>query len=140
MVDAVLAGRLTLITSRALHEELDRVLRYPKLASVFPEPERILALRTAIAEPVDPTLRLAVLADEPDNRVLEGAAAGQAEAIVTGDAELRELRVFEGIPILTASQLAGLSPRSHNRGMARLILAPGRAGCSERARQIAAGT
>ncbi len=53
-------------------------------------------------------LRLAVLGDEPDNRVLEAAVAGQAEAIVTGDGQLVELRVFEGIPILTARQLAGL--------------------------------
>lgn len=106
VVDAILAGRLTMITSPLLLEELDRVLRYPKLAPVFPEPERILALLTAIAEPVEPPLRLAVLADEPDNRVLEAAVAGQADAIVTGDAELLALRVYESIPILTARQLA----------------------------------
>jgi putative PIN family toxin of toxin-antitoxin system len=108
VVDAILAGRLTLVISPPLRDELDRVLRYPKLAAVFPEPERITALLTAIAEPVEPPRRLAVLADEPDNRVLEAAVAGQAEVIVTGDAALLELREFEGIAILNARQLADL--------------------------------
>ena len=108
VVDAILAGRLTLVISPPLREELDRVLRYPKLAAVFPEPERITALLTAIAEPVEPARQLAVLADEPYNRVLEAALAGQAEVIVTGDAALLELREFEGIAILNARQLADL--------------------------------
>jgi putative PIN family toxin of toxin-antitoxin system len=38
IVDAVLVGRCTLITSAPLLDELRRVLAYPKLAAVFPEP------------------------------------------------------------------------------------------------------
>ena len=40
-------------------------------------------------------------ADEPDNRVLECAVAGRADAIVTGDRAMLKLRRFEGIEILT---------------------------------------
>jgi predicted nucleic acid-binding protein len=45
-----------------------------------------------------------VLADEPDNRVLEAAAAGRADLIVTGDKAMQELGSFRGIPIVSAAQ------------------------------------
>lgn len=95
VVDAVLA-------------ELARVLRYSKFAGVFPDPDRILALLTAIAEPVEPGERFAVVADEPDNRVLEAAVSGQADLIVTGDSDLLQLREFRGIRILTPREATTL--------------------------------
>jgi putative PIN family toxin of toxin-antitoxin system len=102
VVDAVFAARVGLIMSPPLRDELARVLRYSKLVTVFPEPERITARVFAIAEPVEPTERFAVLADEADNRVLEAAAASEADVILTGDRRLRELGTFRGIDILTA--------------------------------------
>lgn len=103
VIDAVLDGHVLLITSQALLDELARVLHYPKLAHVFPEPDRIVALVRAIADPAYPTEQLTVVADDPDNRVLEAAAAGQADAIVTGDHELLALHTFRDISILTAT-------------------------------------
>ena len=44
---------------------------------------------------------MAVLADEPDNRVLEAAAAGRADLIVTGDKATQDLGSFRGIPIVS---------------------------------------
>ena len=38
IVDAVLAGELLLVSSPLLLSELERVLAYPKLAPVFPDP------------------------------------------------------------------------------------------------------
>lgn len=111
VVDAVLDGRAGVLLSSPLREELTRVLHYPKLARVFPEPDRLVALLAAIAEPVEPTERLSVVADEPDNRVLEAAAAGQADLIVTGDAGLLELVTFRGIRIVTARQAIVLVDR-----------------------------
>lgn len=108
VVDAILAGRVTLILSAPLREELDRVLRYPKLVPIFPEPARIIGLLARIAVPVEPAHRVTVLADEPDNRVLEAAVTGQVDGIVTGDAALLELRVFDDIPVLTAREFADL--------------------------------
>jgi putative PIN family toxin of toxin-antitoxin system len=104
VVDAVLAARVSLILSPALHDELARVLRYPKLAAVFPEPESITGRVAAIAEPVEPTERIDVLADEADNRVLEAASEGEADVIITGDRALRELGVFRGTDILSAAE------------------------------------
>jgi putative PIN family toxin of toxin-antitoxin system len=54
-----------------------------------------------LAEWVRPTRRLTAVGDEADNRILECASAGNAEAIETGDKGLLELRTCEGIRIIT---------------------------------------
>ncbi len=49
-----------------------------------------------------------MLADEPDNRILERARDAGAELIVTGDRHLVDLGRYEGIAIVTlASFLDG---------------------------------
>jgi putative PIN family toxin of toxin-antitoxin system len=62
------------------------VLAYPKLTAIFDDPAALIAAVAETADTVDPPERVTVLADEPDNRVLEAAAAGRADLIVTGDA------------------------------------------------------
>jgi putative PIN family toxin of toxin-antitoxin system len=52
-----------------------------------------------VARVVKPVVRLAVLKDEPDNRILECARHAGAEVIVTGDRHLLSLESFEGIRI-----------------------------------------
>jgi predicted nucleic acid-binding protein len=47
---------------------------------------------------------VSVLADEPDNRVLEAAINGQADLIVTGDAALLDLDTIGDIRTVTARQ------------------------------------
>lgn len=60
---------------------------------------------------VKPELRLAVLADEPDNRILECALEAKAGVIVTGDRHLLDLGEYEGVAIITlAAFLAGDTP------------------------------
>jgi len=39
--------------------------------------------------------------DPDDNRILECAVEGQAHLIVSGDRDLRRLKVYQGIPIVT---------------------------------------
>ncbi len=55
------------------------------------------------SELVHPTFRLAVIAaKDSDNRALECAVAGQADAVVTGDRKhLLPLGSYQGIPILS---------------------------------------
>jgi predicted nucleic acid-binding protein len=55
-------------------------------------------IEPAVIEPV-------ILPDPDDDAVLACAVAARAEAIVTGDAHLLDLKQYEGIPILTAAQL-----------------------------------
>ena len=95
---------MTLVISPALLGELARLLAYPKLAAVFDEPAGLVAAVAEAADTVDPAEHVTVLADEPDNRVLEAAAAGRADLIVTGDKAMQELGSFLGIPIVSAAQ------------------------------------
>ena len=50
---------------------------------------------------VKPRRKLAVLADEPDNRILECAVTGGAQAIVTGDKALLGLKTFRKVNLLS---------------------------------------
>ncbi len=103
ILDAVLAGQLVLVSSPALLAELERVLAYPKLARVFPDPAGLVARLRMVVELVEPTFELAIVADEPDNRVLEAAVAVRADAIVTADGGLLALGDHDGIPVLSAA-------------------------------------
>jgi putative PIN family toxin of toxin-antitoxin system len=96
VVDTVLSGQVTLVISPALLGELARVLAYPKLAAVFDDPVVLVAAVAQAADNVDPAEQVTVLADEPDNRVLEAAAAGRADLIVTGDKAMQELGFLPG--------------------------------------------
>jgi uncharacterized protein len=114
VVDTVLSGQVTLVISPALLGELARVLAYPKLAAIFDDPAALIAAVSAVANTVDPAEHVTVLGDEPDNRVLEAAAAGQADLIVTGDKAMQELGSFRGIPIVCAAQfVAQLQQQGH---------------------------
>ena len=50
---------------------------------------------------VKPRQILRVVKDEPDNRILECAVAGRADAIVTGDQALLALREYQGVRIIS---------------------------------------
>lgn len=76
IVDAVLTGQLMLVTSPSLLAELERVLAYPKLAAVSADPAAIAERVRTLADLVEPASTLAVVADEPDDRVLEAAVGG----------------------------------------------------------------
>ena len=59
--------------------------------------------RVAVIIKTHPHLHL--LADEPDNRILECAMVGKVDLIVTGDKHLLSLKHFQNIPIITLSNL-----------------------------------
>ena len=52
------------------------------------------------AKVIKPSIKINMLADEPDNRILECAQEAGAEIIVTGDKHLLDLVAFEGIKII----------------------------------------
>jgi uncharacterized protein len=54
-----------------------------------------------IAELVAARRQLAVLDDEPANRILECAVAVQADVIVTGDRAMLKLKTYQEIRILS---------------------------------------
>ena len=53
---------------------------------------------------VSPNEMIDVVADMPDNRVLEAAVEGKCECIITGDTDLLSLRNYRNIRILTPDE------------------------------------
>lgn len=99
--------KISAFTSRELLEELDRVLRYPTLASIL---SRAVVTRRDILRWVvrhativmpKPLDGIVISADPSDDRVLACAVSASADAIVSGDRHLLEIAMFRGIAILT---------------------------------------
>jgi len=87
-------------TSPAIVDELAGVLR----ACFDWDDDQViptLKLLTKVAEIVIPNLTIdAISADDDDNRILECAAAGKADLIVSGDHHLRDLKSFRNIEMI----------------------------------------
>lgn len=96
----VLEGSLTLVVSRPLLAELGRVL-IGKLEWEASYAEQVLAQLLRVADLVEPQDHVDDIHDDPaDNHVLEAAAEGDAEVIVSGDRHLRRLGVWRAARIL----------------------------------------
>ena len=107
-----MTGRLLVITSSTLIDELHGVLSV-KFAYPPTIADQVIAAYKDWAIVVEPSQTLSVIAQDPDdNRVLECAVSGRAEAIVSGDRHLLRLRQFRGIDILTPqAALARWAPK-----------------------------
>lgn len=93
-------GEVHLVISRPIiHEVLDVLGR--KFDWNPEELARVAVYLSELAEVVAPRSRLKVLRDEPDNRILECAVTGKADAIVTGDQAPRQLGEYRGIRLLS---------------------------------------
>ena len=64
---------------------------------------RVAVFLSELGEFVEPTESLAVLADEPDNRILECALTADAQVIVTGDRAMLAHGEYRSIRILSLS-------------------------------------
>lgn len=95
---AVLDGRVRAVTSVPLLTELADKL-YSVCGFDDARVRAAIAQIVRVGEVVEPAERIAVIADEADNRVLECAVAGTVDLIVTGDRHLLDLGEYGGIPI-----------------------------------------
>lgn len=105
VVEAWLAGRFRLVSSRELIAELEAVLSQPRLTRLFPagamRSDELFALIRERADIVTaPRFPAQVCRDPDDDRVLEAAMAGRAAHIVTGDKDLLVLGTFEDVRII----------------------------------------
>lgn len=97
-VRRVVDGSDSLALSKSIVDELLSVLAR-KFGRDREELARVAVFLSELAEIVEATEPVDVLADEPDNRVLECAMAAQAELVVTGDRAMLALGEFRGIRI-----------------------------------------
>ncbi len=62
---------------------------------------RVAVYLSDLATLVHPTRTVNVLKDGPDNRIIECALSGKADAIVTGDKEMLGLKEYLGVRIIS---------------------------------------
>ena len=101
------AGRIQLIVSASILAELASILEN-KFAWDAEDVREALMVVGRHAELVKPELRLQILEDDADNRILECAVAGQANWIVSGDHHLLDLKEFRGMPIVRVSDFLSI--------------------------------
>ena len=96
----ILDGDDTLMISKPILDEL--LFTLARKFSRDPEAlSHVAVMLTDMSEMVKPKSTVEVFKDDPDNRVLECAEAGHAEAIVTGDKEMLLLNQYNGIPLIS---------------------------------------
>lgn len=101
--------RFSLYTSIAILTETAQKLR-EKFGQSEADVRAALKMMGRVATVLKPPVHIHILADEPDNRILECAWAAQANLIVSGDRHLRRLRKFQGIPIVRLADFLRLFP------------------------------
>jgi putative PIN family toxin of toxin-antitoxin system len=109
IIDLARQGRIELLLSGAILDQVARVLKRKFDWSDWQISEVIDELRS-LATLITPKQTLVVVKEkESDNRILECAAEGKAQYIVSGDKQhLLALEKFQGIEILSPAELLKL--------------------------------
>ena len=106
-------GRFVIIYSTPILVEIIDVLGRDTFRTKYHvEPEDISVLINLIrlrGELVIPKKRVSVCRDAKDDKFLEAALAGNADAILSGDDDLLVLNPFENIPVLTPAEFLAMS-------------------------------
>lgn len=95
----IVEERDQLVLSKPIIDELLGILAR-KFSRDAEELAHAAVFLSELAQLVKPRRRLHVVKDEPDNRILECALAGRADAIVTGDRALLALGEFRGVRVI----------------------------------------
>jgi putative PIN family toxin of toxin-antitoxin system len=97
-------------------KEIERILQKKLLWDNAKTESAVRQIRN-FSEEVHSQERLAIIVDDPDNRILECAVAGQADFIISGDKHLLNLKNFQGINVVTpADFLVAIEVGRHPAG------------------------
>ena len=104
----IIEGKDTLILSREIIKEILSVLS-KKFSKDREAISRVAVNLSEMGELVEPSEKTDILEDRADNRILECAAAGNAEIIVTGDKAMLKLKRYGNTRIISLKEY--LQPR-----------------------------
>ncbi|MCX6067248.1 MAG: putative toxin-antitoxin system toxin component, PIN family [Chloroflexi bacterium] len=101
-------GRFTAVYSTDILVEIIDVLGRPTFRQKYHiEPDDITAIINLLrlrGEVVTPQRKITACRDPKDDKFLEAALVGEADCIVSGDADLLTMTPFENIPILRPAE------------------------------------
>jgi putative PIN family toxin of toxin-antitoxin system len=105
----LLARRKTILNliSPQILKEVERIIKKKLLWDNSKTQSAVRRIKN-FSEEVRPQERLAIIADDPDNRILECAVAGQADFIISGDHHLIDLENYQGIKIINPARFLEL--------------------------------
>ena len=110
--------RVEILVSQAIVDELQDVLtraRLRKLMTLDPQTLMLMVELDAIHTAGEVSASGACR-DPKDDKFLACAVEGRADFIVTGDADLLELRSYQGIPIIRAFEFVGIVEAQDDEG------------------------
>jgi len=96
-----LGGKVTLLVSAPILAEYRNVLQRVRGKRDFADFSKWDRLLTELSEAVEPKQLPGICRDPDDDKYLEAAVGGQAQALVSGDKDLLVLKDIHGIPILS---------------------------------------
>jgi len=102
ILNLVHEGEIELYLSHFILEEVTRVLLQKFQWDQRDITDALSSLGRRVIDPGPAHIR--VLADEPDNRILECAIAAGAHYLVTGDKQVRKLRRYRRVRIVTPQE------------------------------------
>jgi putative PIN family toxin of toxin-antitoxin system len=95
--------RIQNFTSPQILKEIERIFR-DKLLWDNSKSQSVMKRINNFSELVYPQEHLTVIADDPDNRILECAKAIGADFIISGDKHLLKLKNYQGIKMVTPAE------------------------------------
>jgi len=102
----IIEGEDILVISKEIIDEVLSVLS-SKFSRDQEALSHIAVILSELRELVKPTRKISIFKDEPDNRILECALYGKADALLTGDKEMLRLREYSGIKIISLKEYLG---------------------------------
>jgi len=102
-VENIFDGSDELVLSPPILREILSVLAR-KFSRDREELSRVAVVLGEMGKIVNPSRRLTVFRDEPDNRILECAVEGKADVIVTGDKAILAIGEYGGIRLITLTE------------------------------------
>ncbi len=112
LIDLVVEQAAAAFVNSFLAAELAEKLSLPKfaarIAAAGMTPDELCSQYLALCGPVPALAITPTCRDPDDDNVLAAALAADADLLVSGDKDLRVLRVFEGIPIVNAADALAL--------------------------------
>lgn len=105
-------ARSKILLSNSVIEELNEVLNRPKFNRYLSTEKKELFLLILFLDAIfiDVKEKLSICRDVKDNKFLELAISGKANAIISGDNDLLVLNPFRNIPILNPNQFISQFP------------------------------
>lgn len=102
----MIEGQDTLVISKEIIKEALSVLSH-KFSLDKEALSHVAVVLSELGELVSTTKKINIFKDEPDNRIMECALSGEADAIVTGDKRMLKLKEYKGVRIISLKEYLG---------------------------------